>query len=80
MFSIGVLDYLSLRSEQAELQRPSETRLHRKVIFKDPLEEVRYFLSVDPPGAATVETIPAEPGHKSKTVLPVFRYSGQREN
>jgi hypothetical protein len=74
MFSIAVLDHLPLDSEQAEPQRSSETRLHRNVIFKEPLEEVYYFSSVDPPGAATVETIPA-PGHKNKSALPVFRFS-----
>jgi hypothetical protein len=53
MFSIGRLDELPFDSCMAKPRRSNEPMVHKHVIFKDPLEEVRYFSSVDPPGAYT---------------------------
>lgn len=50
MFSIGRLDEIPVGSGIAKPRRSSEPILHKHVIFKDPLEEVRYFSAVDPPG------------------------------
>jgi hypothetical protein len=55
MFSIGCLDELPFGSGMAKPRRSSEPMVHKHVIFKDPLEEVRYFSSVDLPGADSVK-------------------------
>jgi hypothetical protein len=55
MFSIGHLDELPFDSGMAKPRRSNERMVRKHVIFKDPLEKVRYFSSVDPPGADSVK-------------------------